>query len=535
MDVVLALACTAALTALIWCQRRLRARRLGAPHPLHAVPGPAADTFLAGNLARLHGPDGWDFHAQLERDFRPGVVKIHGLAGSLQLYVYDPVALHSILVKDAESYEEGLVFLSLTRVLFGTGILSTTGATHRRHRKIMMPAFSPKHLRGMVPALYEVACRLRDGLVIPQIKDGVSSEIDLYPCLSRVSLEFIGRAGADHSFDPLSSIEDPTDNYTRSLKAITPCVHKLAVLLPFVPLLANRVSPWLRRALIRVVPRQTSLGTLCDAVRVTDRRATELVHRAREGASQEHRHDVLSLLMQDTEDDESPLMTEELVAQISMIVQAGTDTTSSALNRVILVLALNPEIQERLRAELLRHDERMDHDVLVQLPYLDAVVRETLRLYPPITAMSRTTTRECILPLSEPLTDTRGQKMNQIRVPQGTDVYIAIAGANHNPAVWGHDALEFNPERWLVPGSEPSSKWPSSGVFGDMMTFLGGNRSCIGFRFAQLEIKIVLAVLLRSFKLSVSHPQRISWKMGSPAEPMVDGKAALPIVVERLY
>lgn len=64
-------------------------------------------------------------------------------------------------MKDQELYEESTIFLSLTGLLFGKGILSTTGNEHRRHRKILMPAFSTRNLRSMLPVLYEVTNRVR--------------------------------------------------------------------------------------------------------------------------------------------------------------------------------------------------------------------------------------------------------------------------------------------------------------------------------------------------------------------------------------
>ncbi|KAF7369851.1 Leukotriene-B(4) omega-hydroxylase 2 [Mycena sanguinolenta] len=72
-----------------------------------------------------------------------------------------------------------------------------------------------------------------------------------------------------------------------------------------------------------------------------------------------------------------------------------------------------------------------------------------------------------------------------------------------------------------------------SGVYGNTMTFVGGSRSCIGFKFVQLELKVVLSVLLRCYRFSVAS-DRIRWKMGSPASPTVDNRPLLPIVVHRI-
>ncbi|KAJ6548741.1 cytochrome P450 [Mycena capillaripes] len=511
-------------------------RRFYAGSILDNIPGPPSESFLAGNLARLHGADSWDFHKTLEEDFN-GVVKIHGLLGGVQLYVYDPDALHSILVKDQDIYEESPIFLSLTGVLFGKGILSTTGNEHRRHRKILMPAFSTKNLRGMLPVLYEVAHRLRDGLIKPHIEAG-PRELDMYSILSRTSLEFVGRAGIGYSFDPLT-VDDPIDQYTQSLKNLTPAIHKLAVFLPFVPIASRIGPPSFQRFILGLIPSK-ALGVLCRSVSIMHSKATALVWDKNQtiqnghADAMENSNDIMSLLLKSniTAEEDMKFVDEELVAQTSMIIHAGTDTTSSALNRIIHLLALHPEVQAKLRAELMGIKEPLSHDELVALPYLDAVIRETLRLYPPITAMTRNVTEDCILPLSTPITGIDGRRMDAIAVPKGTEVYIAIAAANHNKAIWGPDALEFRPERWRN-GHAEGVTVKMSGVYGNMMTFVGGGRSCIGFQFVQLELKVVLSVLLRCYSFSVTS-DRIKWKMGSPAAPSVDNRPLLPIVVERI-
>ncbi|KAJ7078781.1 cytochrome P450 [Mycena epipterygia] len=512
-------------------------RRLFSASVLSNIPGPPSDSYIAGNLARFHGPDSWDFHKTLEENFN-GVVKIHGLFGDVQLYVFDPAALHSIVVKDQDLYEESTIFLSLTGLLFGKGILSTTGNEHRRHRRIMMPAFSTENLRGMLPVLYEVAHRLRDGLIKPHLRNG-SKELDMHSILSRTSLEFIGRAGIGYSFDPMTSSENPTDQYTESLKNLTPSIHKLAVLLPIVPLASRIGPPYFRRFVMDLIPCET-LGVLRGIVNVMDSKAAALVQIRNQAIehgdldAMENSKDIMSLLLKSnsTATEGMKFTYDELVAQTSMIIQAGTDTSSSALNRIIHLLTLHPDVQEKLRAEIMEKNEQMCHDDLVGMPYLDGVVRESLRLYPPITAMTRNATQDCVLPLSAPITGVDGRVIDAITVPKGTEVYIAIAAANHNKAIWGEDALEFKPERWRN-GRAEGVKMRMSGVYGNTMTFIGGGRSCIGFKFVQLELKVVLSILLRSFRFSVATDQ-IRWKMGSPASPSVDDRPLLPIMVHRL-
>ncbi|KAJ6587448.1 cytochrome P450, partial [Mycena vulgaris] len=459
---------------------------------LDNIPGPPRKSFVTGNLTQYNDPDGWVFHKELEENYGQ-VVKLHGLLGARQLHVFDPAALHSILVKDQDLYEEMPEMTSMSALTFGQGIFSTVREDHRKYRKIMLPAFSTANLRGMVPLFYEVAEKLRDGLIAPNVGE-TPKKLDVYPMFSRAALELIGRAGIGYSFDPMVPGHSQADRYGEALRGLLPTAFNL------VPLPALR--------------------PLRDLVDFTDATAVQLV-RDRKAAIQkgelylkDDAKDLMSILIRSNmlAEDATHLTDEELVAAVASIVFAGTDTSSTSLNRIFHTLALYPEVQDKLRAEILAAPEHLDHDSLVSLPYLDSVVRETLRLLPPAgPSMFREAFGDTVLPLSTPIIGVDGTIMSSISVPKGTSIYIAIAAANHNKQIWGEDTLEFRPERWTS-GKAASVTTKMCRIYGNTMTFTGGGRSCIGFKFAQLEIKTVLCVLLRAFKFSEPDP-RIKWKM----------------------
>ncbi|KAF8206069.1 cytochrome P450 [Mycena galopus ATCC 62051] len=519
------------------CVARILSRRLFSP--LRNIPGPERKSLYTGNLTQYHDPDGWEFQRELESNYNE-VVKLQGWFGDPQLFIFDPAALHSILVKNQDHYEQMPQFLSMSRLFFGKGIFSTIGEEHRKYRKIMMPAFSTSNLRGMVPLFYEVAEKARDGLISPHVIDGPQT-LDLNSIFARVSLEMTGRAGIGHSFDPMLPGEEPTDQYAKSLQALFPAAFKLSMFFPLLPILEKIPLPSLRRRMIDFIP-SPALHKLRDLVDFIDAFASELVmnRKARMKSKQldakDDARDVMSLLTNNNMnvDGTMYLTDEELVASTSTILSAATDTTSAALSRIFHVLATYPEVQEKLRAEIIATLEHLNHDVLVALPYLDAVLREILRLYPPVSpGMFRETCAETILPLSVPITGTDGKVYNTLSMPKGTAIYIAITAANHNKRIWGEDALEFRPERW-TDGKADLTAAKLCGIYGNTMTFLGGGHSCIGFKFAQLEIKVVVCVLLRAFRFSRPDPQ-IKWrKTDAIPSPSVDGHPKLPILVDRL-
>ncbi|KAF9439655.1 cytochrome P450 [Macrolepiota fuliginosa MF-IS2] len=139
-----------------------------------------------------------------------------------------------------------------------------------------------------------------------------------------------------------------------------------------------------------------------------------------------------------------------------------------------------------------------------------------------------------ILPLSKPIKTTTGTEVSELLVPNGTTLLLSVLGANINPDMWGEDAREWKPERWLKPLPEKVIEAHMPGIYSHLMTFLGGGRACIGFKFSQLEMKVVLAVLLASFKFEDSG-KKIKWKFPGIAVPVVEGNDAthpsLPMVV----
>ncbi|KAJ7810718.1 cytochrome P450 [Mycena olivaceomarginata] len=493
---------------------------------LDNVPGPPSKSLLTGNLVQFHDANGWEFQRELEQDYGQ-VVKINGILGDRQLFVFDPAALHSILVENETAYEDMPKLMCLNRLLWGNGILSSVGNAHRKYRKILTPAFATPNLKGMVPLFYEVAERVC-----------ALANLDFNSIFSRTSLDLIRRAGIGHSFDPTIPGQAPTDRYAEDMKALIDTVWKLALMIPLLPWVVKLIPfPSLRRRMINLTP-LPALHRIRDIVDFMDAAAAQVVTDQRtateSGDLDTDAKDVMSLLMKSNANAESELhlTDDELVASTSMIIFAGTDTTSAALNRVFYLLARHPDLQDKLRAEIIAAPERLAYSTLVELPCLDAVIHEVLRLYPPVSpALFREAVHDTVLPLSSPIIGVDGIALHSIAVPKGTSIYLATAAANRNKRVWGEDALEFKPERWDN-GKADSTK--TCGVYGNTMTFLGGARSCIGFKFAQLELKVITCVLLRAFRFSNPDP-RVQWqKPGVIPSPRIDNRQELPILVERL-
>jgi len=165
---------------------------------------------------------------------------------------------------------------------------------------------------------------------------------------------------------------------------------------------------------------------------------------------------------------------------------AGRDTTAQALSWSIYCLCLHPEVEAKARQEIMDvcGCAHPNYDDLNKFQYLQAVIHETLRLYPSVPLELKFAERDDIWP-------------DATIVPAGTAVFFHIYSIGRDTSIWGEDAFQFKPERWLQMDGLPNNyRYP---------VFNGGPRECLGRRLAMVEVKTCLAVLLQSvsFKLAV--------------------------------
>jgi len=185
---------------------------------------------------------------------------------------------------------------------------------------------------------------------------------------------------------------------------------------------------------------------------------------------------------------------------------AGHETTSTATTWALFSLTQSPEVQNKLREELLQiSTESPTMEDLMGLPYLDAVVRETLRLHSPVASLAKVAMKDDLIPLDIPFIDIKGNTQRAIRINKGDSVFIPVRAVNRSKSVWGEDAAEFRPERWE---SIPEAAHHVPGVWGNQLSFSAGPRACIGYRFSLVEMKALLFALVRAFEFELAVPAK---------------------------
>ncbi|KAF9229870.1 cytochrome P450, partial [Melanogaster broomeanus] len=271
--------------------------------------------------------------------------------------------------------------------------------------------------------------------------------IDVVPWLSRMTLDVIGLAGFHYDVDALNANEKPSElNEAYATFIENQKFSLLVALQAWIPLFRLVPGDQLRRV-------QISQRTMTRIGRELLASAKATVRACATGKgviekSSLHGRDLFTLLvkanMATDVPDNQRLSDEDVLAQVPTFLVAGHETTSTATTGALCAMALAPDIQTKLREELISvGTETPSMEDLMALPYLDAIVRETLRLYAPLPNTARTAMKDDVIPLEQPFTDKRGVVHHEIRIRKGDQILIPILAMNTSEELWGHDAHEF--------------------------------------------------------------------------------------------
>ncbi|KAG8814374.1 hypothetical protein FRC19_001799 [Serendipita sp. 401] len=438
------------------------------------------------------------------------------------LCITDPKAIDRVLCKNAYNYPHSAVFRPIIERLTGRSIVWVEGEKdHKPMRALIAPAFTLDRIRAMGPdmwlAVNNVVARLQGSV---EAKGGVR-DINMLDWSATSTLDVIGRVAFNHDFQQGQSPEAVSIMEGWRKQANLGMVWE-----GFIALLALRQFPWIGRLPLPSIEAQSNIRNTIKPL------ASKLIQR---GVSDlEHGRDLLSILLRANlgEEKEKRIKDDELLDHIVTFVIAGHETTSVVLNFTLYALAKNPECQRRLREEIMNCDHEASFDELwsnENFPYLDAVTREGFRLFPPSARNEKVADHDDVLPLGTPIVGTDGRLIHEIPIKAGQVIHIPTVAVNRFSSVWG-DGDVFRPERWIEKTGTPDGKF-LPGAWSGMLTFLVGPRSCLGYRLAVFEMKILLMAFVRAFEFEFIEP--IETRMSATIQPRVvsrpqDG-ACLPL------
>ncbi|CAL4931212.1 unnamed protein product [Urochloa decumbens] len=406
--------------------------------------------------------------------------------GRTFLYWIGPIpALFSTdleLIKEVLTDRTGLFakdfMIPILKVLLGNGLILANGDDWKRHRKVVLPAFSHERIKSMsavtAEATEQMAQRWRDQ-ILQSGGEGAhqAAEIQVDRAFSELTAEIIGRVAFGTSDKEAGEV----------LQLMHQMQEMGAAAMLDAPILWH--LPTRRNLKVRRLDKllRTKIMAMMEA-RV-----------AAAGCSRGYGDDLLGLMLEAwsperQESDVTPtLTTEEVVDECKTFFGAGQETTATLLVWAMFLLSTHPQWQDKVREEVLREfsgDEAVvpSSDVLAKLKLLHMVLLETLRLYPPIVFIQRTAASDVVL--------------GGIEVPRGTAISIPIGMLQRDKEVWGSDADEFNPMRFRN-GVSRAARDPNA-----LLAFSMGPRACTGQSFGVVEAQIVMAMIIRKFSFSLS-------------------------------
>ncbi|KAJ7911563.1 cytochrome P450 [Mycena leptocephala] len=480
--------------------------------PTRYLPGPKSTHWFYGNIREIFKAENSVMHEQWVQQYGP-TIKYKAFQMN-RLYTVDTSALNHFLTNSNIYQKPESARYNLARML-GRGILVSEGEEHRQQRKVMNPAFGAPQIRELTEIFVAKSAELRDIWSAQATNAGGTARIDVLSWLSKATLDIIGLAGFNYEFNNLSS------DGTSELGAAFSTIFRTGMKIDLIRILQTWV------AALRFIP------TKLDATMATSRATMMRIGRkllqdsknemAENGTFEKGRsRDLLSLLVRANTAKDIPasqrLSDEDVLAQVPTFLVAGHEV-STATTWTLFALTQNTAAQNRLREELLTvSTDNPTMDQLNELPYLDCVVRETLRVHAPVPSTMRIATQDDVVPLATPFTDIYGTVHETLKVNKGQTIMIPILAMNRDKAIWGPDAMEFIPERW----ESRSTSNSIPGVWGHMLTFLGGPRACIGYRFSLVEMKALLFTLVRAFEFELAVPASdIEKKSGVVQRPIL--------------
>ena len=415
----------------------------GMTQTFNDLPGPATRWWGLPALAAMRR----DYLAVIDAQRRHGGLVRQTILGERIVDVFDPALVRTLMTEHADAlirWERGReVFAEL----MGQSVLVTEGAVWQRQRRMLMPAFAPKRMAGYAALMTAAAAQGLD--------DIAEGEVAMDTLFSHLTMDVILRV----------LFSRPASGGTAAASQAVQVLSETALQEMFWP---TTLPDWLP------LP-----GKAAKRRALREMQSLIAGHIARDDGPL----DLLGMLQSLRDDkDGSALSAQEVFDQCMVSFQAGHETSATALLWWSALMARHPAAQQRAHDEIAAviGKRRPTADDAARLPWLDATLKEAMRLYPPIAAlMTRRLTREITL--------------GGVRLPARTMLRITPWALHRDATAWTEPEA-FRPERFMPEAGQPPR--------GSYLPFGVGPRVCLGQHFAVLEMTLIATLLLQRFEIS---------------------------------
>lgn len=342
--------------------------------------------------------------------------------------------------------------------LIGKGLPSIDGDQWKFHRNLIMPVFNPQNLQKMFKKMYkDVEDQIKDWKDEMAIENFISTS-------SEISLKIICSSGFGQDLDGLNDLAHLFEKLVDHYLPVIIGLSTIGTFYPSLPVPSTQRFKEIKKKIEGVI--------------------NDIIEKRRNQGSKKEASELLTIMIQANDDEGKKFTNQELIDESLTFLFAGHDTTSATVSFALYLLSKNPEIQKNLQKEIDSvYKIGLTYDNITNMKYLDNVIKETLRIYPPALIISRTSNESTTI--------------KDYPIPMGANFFINIVGLHHNPKYWKNPE-EFNPDRF----NEPYEKYA-------YIPFSVGPRDCAGKNFASITVPLILTILLRKYKVEFSSKEDI--------------------------
>jgi cytochrome P450 len=434
------------------------------------APGPKGHPVI-GNLVDLRRGSMIEFYRQMWEQYGD-IVRLQ-MGPLVSHLLVEPEYVKYVLSDNKQNYEKGLGFKKLQMTL-GSGLFTAEGDLWRRQRSVMQPTFTPKGVSRFAPDMVELTERMLNGWEVRRLKTG--APLNVNTAMMRLAMNIIARTmfGIDIGRDAMQA----AGAFTYVLETVSRKSLNIVDVPLWVPTKSNR--------------------RFNRAIQVLDDFIYGIIDSRRANPSEER--DLLGVLLAaaDPETGE-PMSRRQLRDEVITIFFAGHETTAQAMTWTWYLLAQHPDIERRLQeeAESVLGGRMPTYADIEKLTYAEMVVKEAMRLYPPVWVFVRDSLDE--------------DEIGSYHIPKGSMMTFSQYLTHRHPKYWD-DPEKFDPERFTPEGEKSRPKYA-------YFPFGGGPRICIGNNFAMLEAVTAVAMTARRYSIKLVPGQDIRPKMVGTLRP----------------
>lgn len=437
------------------------------------IPGPEPELAFGNVRMMMRGKEGApSFTTRLYNEYKDQPVIGFFLRRQPVLLIKDPELIKEVLIKDFSKFANRGLFKSDPANPLSDHLFSLEGKRWRPLRMHMSPVFTSGKLKGTFALILECTKQLEASLEKLLAK---GEPIEVRDLAARYTIDVIGSCAFGIETNSLSETENEFMRAGRQIFATN-----------FYKILRIRILqilPWLHRLISYAWPIDKNVNELI--MKITKE---TLDYRERNNVV---RPDFINTLLELRRHPEKlgdiELTDGLLAAQAFVFFAAGFETSSTTIGNTLYEMALNQEIQDKLREEIWEYEEKNHgewlYETIKQMKYLDKVFNETLRKYPALPFLSRETTE-----------DYKFEGID-LTLPKDTMVWIPVFSIHRDPDIYP-DPEKYDPERFSEEMSEQRNQF-------HYLPFGHGPRNCIGARFAVYQTKVGLIKILRNYKVDV--------------------------------